>query len=266
MRRAVSNNLDIFDVTETKETILRPLYAAMDLKSSTPINKQPVCSPKIHCTSDPENKADVPVSLWDRASKQSSPTEGTMKQNHFQSGFSLITNYNGDSESSSNTTYNSDLGSLGSPQVPSDVFSFSSTNDNSEHPTFLDCTEEGPSSCLPEGDPNSHISLPHQNLTITPNPITPNPITCYSPVNIPISPAEADQPLLGTNILTSSTASQAIQDPAEQIDLTVWVKTLQYFQRVPIHHPFLQNVVQEKGARQVKTGRISRCHKQDLGI
>lgn len=243
VRTVVSNNLDIIDMSETKETKFSPFHAALSLKHSTPVGMQTVCSPKILCTTDPENKVDVPISLWNRDYEQPSPTEGAMKETYFQSGFSLISSYSGDSECSSHTTYNSDLGSLGSPQLPSDVFSFSSNNDNSEHQAFLDCIEEGPSSCPPVADPNPHLSPPHQRC--------PSPITCCSPVSVPTSLAEVVQPLLETNCSTSNAVNPGVQEPTEQIDIKVWVKTLQYFQRVPVHHPFLQNVVQEKEARKV---------------
>ncbi|XP_066474133.1 SUMO-interacting motif-containing protein 1 isoform X2 [Tiliqua scincoides] len=257
---AVSNNLDIFDLTETKETIVSPFHTAVNQKCSTPISMQPVCSPKILCTTDFENKVDIPLGLWDRDCEQPSPTEGAMKQTYFQSGFSLISNYSVDSESSSYTTYNSDLGSLGSPQVPSDVFSFSSTNDNSEHPMFLDHIEEGPSSCPPEEDPNPHLSPHHQRQF-------PSPISRCSPdVSVPTSPTEAYQPLLVANNSTSGAVSPGIQEPSEQIDLKIWVKTLQYFPRVPVHHPFLQNVVQEKGARQNKPWKPQPIPSQRLSM
>ncbi|XP_062977010.1 SUMO-interacting motif-containing protein 1 isoform X2 [Elgaria multicarinata webbii] len=217
-------------------------YVAQGLTCSTPVGTQPAHSPKILTTAGAENKFGVPVGAWDRGCERLSPEEEG-KQPYFQSSsFSLIASYDADSDCNSHTTYNSDLGSLGSPQLESDVFSLSS-NDSTECQAFLDCVEEPPSTCLPEGDPKPQPSPTTQRHS-------PSPVPSCPPRSLSTSPAEANLPLLEANNPALSAVKLEVQEPAKRINLKVWLKTLQYFQGVPVHHPFLQNVVQEKDARQ----------------
>ncbi|XP_053143778.1 SUMO-interacting motif-containing protein 1 isoform X2 [Hemicordylus capensis] len=238
---AAGNDFDIIDLTEVEETMVSPVhgngYIALDLKHSTPVSMQPACSPKMFSTVDSGNKFDVPISLWNTECEQAFPKEDAVKQTCFQNGFSLVPNYGGDSESNSLTSYNSDMSSFGSPLLGSDIFSLSSPS-SSEHQT--DCVEEAPSCCPPERGPNPQLSPSHQRCS-------PSPISCYSPLNIAPSLAEAEQPLLEAHNPTPG-----VQEQTEWGDIKAWVKTLQYFQGVPVHHPFLQNAVQERDAKQNK--------------
>ncbi|XP_061473505.1 SUMO-interacting motif-containing protein 1 isoform X2 [Rhineura floridana] len=251
VRTTACNDFGVIDLTEAEENIAGPLHAScytdQGLKHSSPVSKHPVYSPKILTPIKTENKLDMPLGLWDRDCEQPSPQGDTgKKQPFFQcSSFSLISSYGGDSDSSSHTTYNSDLGSLGSPQLGSDVFSFSPSTDSSECQAFLDSVEEAPGTCLSKEEPKPQSSPLHQRCS-------PSPIPYCSPMSISPFLAEADQPLQEANNAAPSAVKLDIQETAKQIDLKIWLKTLQYFQGVPVHHPFLQNVVQEKDASQKK--------------
>ncbi|XP_054832101.1 SUMO-interacting motif-containing protein 1 isoform X2 [Eublepharis macularius] len=237
-------DFDIIDLTQPEETMISPLhsggYVSLGLMHSTPAGIQPTYSPKILTTLDPEGTLDMSLGLWDK--KQPSPKEDAMKQTCFQGSFALLSDYGEDSESS-HTTYNSDLGSLGSPLLGSDAFSLSSANDSCEHEAFWDPVEDDPNSCPPEGDLNPQLSLHHQKCSSS-SPSS----SC--PENVTTSLTEADQVLIETENSTPAAIKPDLQESTQQFDIKVWMKTLQYFPGVPVHHPFLQNVVPEKDARQ----------------
>ncbi|XP_015265616.1 PREDICTED: SUMO-interacting motif-containing protein 1 isoform X2 [Gekko japonicus] len=245
-KTAMYHDVEVIDLTQIEDTMVSPLhnggYVSLDLIHSTPASVQPVYSPKILTTLDPERTLDMSHVLWDR--KQPSPKEGAIQPACFQGSFALVPNYSGDSESSSHTTFNSDLGSLGSPQLDSDVFSLSPANDSSEHETFQDPVEDDPSSCPPEGDLNPQLSLPDQRHS-------PSSRFSQCPRNATTLPT-GDQSVVERNNSTSGGVKLDAQEPVQQIDIKVWMKTLQYFPGVPVHHPFLHNVVCEKDARQNK--------------
>ncbi|XP_060096198.1 SUMO-interacting motif-containing protein 1 isoform X2 [Heteronotia binoei] len=247
-KTAVYHDFGVIDLTQTEDTMVSPLrnggYVSLDLIHSTPASIQPVYSPKILTTlKDTERTLEMSLDLWER--KQPSPKEDAIQPACFQGSFALVPSYSGDSESSSHTTYNSDLGSLGSPQLGSDVFSISSANGSSEHETFQDSVEDDPSSCPPAGDLNPQLSLPDQRHS-------PNSLFSQCPLNATTTPTEDDQFMVETNSSTSGAVKPDAQEPTQQIDIKIWMKTLLYFPGVPVHHPFLHNVVCEKDAIQNK--------------
>nr|XP_028574233.1 SUMO-interacting motif-containing protein 1 isoform X1 [Podarcis muralis] len=245
------DDITVIDLTGTEDDMISPLHdsysAIQDLKHSTPVSMHSVCCPKILTTKSAENKVDVPISMWDRDCELPSPQEDAIKkQPLFQcSSCPIIPSYGGDSENSSHTTYNSDLGSLGSPQVGSDVFSFSSTPSSSECQAPLDCVDEVPGAGLSVEEPSPQHSPLHQRHS-------PSPIPSCSPMSTSPPLAEANQHFLEANNPAPNAVKSDVWAPAKQIDIKVWLKTLQYFQGVPVHHPFFQNVVQEKDAEQKK--------------
>ncbi|XP_042303292.1 SUMO-interacting motif-containing protein 1 isoform X2 [Sceloporus undulatus] len=242
VRTAAYSDFDVVDLTEAEETIVSPLhdigYATRDLKHSTPISLRSAGSPKIPTTTDPEIQLEEPIGTWNGDSVLISTKKETVEKPCFQSSsFSITTTCGTDLESISHTTYNSDLGSLGSPQLDSDAFSFSSANEDSECQASWECVEDPPNPC-PLGRASTH----------QPSPLfqrhCPSPPSCCSPMDVSPSQAETDQPLLEAKNPAPSAVTLNVQQPAEKIDIKVWLKTLQYFKGVPIHHPFLQNVVQ----------------------
>ncbi|XP_070595079.1 SUMO-interacting motif-containing protein 1 isoform X2 [Erythrolamprus reginae] len=215
---------------------------AWDLKPSTSVCPEPICSSNVLTVVDAENKCTMPVTMWVQDHEQSSPKVDVGKlENLPSSSFFYHSNHSEESEGSSHTTYNSDLGSLGSPQLESDVFSFSSGNDGTERPMPLDIVEP-PQACSSEKNPNY------------PQPQRPSPSLCYSSLNTAKSVAEADQPLHQANKPQHAIESN-VQDQSKRTDIKVWLKTLQYCHGIPVHHPLLQNVV-EKDSRKDKTQPI----------
>ncbi|KAM6471448.1 SUMO-interacting motif-containing protein 1 isoform 2-T3 [Liasis olivaceus] len=241
VRTTACSDLEIIDLTEPEEDMVSSLqncsYFAWGLKPSTPVSP-----PNFLTAVDAESKRTVPVGMWVQDCKQSSPKVDVVKSDYLPSNsFSCHSNYSEESEGSSHTTYNSDLGSLGSPQLESDVFSFSSGSDSTEHPTFLDCVE-APQVCPSEENPSLQVYPLHQRLS---------PGLCCSSLNTSKSVAEADQPLLQAK-RPWSTMESNVQEQSKQTDIKVWLKTLPYCHRMPVHHPFLQNVVLEKESRKDK--------------
>ncbi|KAL8212158.1 UNVERIFIED_CONTAM: hypothetical protein K2H54_039987 [Gekko kuhli] len=256
-KTAVYHDVEVIDLTQIEDTMVSPLhdggYVSLDLIHSTPASVQAVYSPKILTTLDPERTLDMSHGPWDR--KQPSPKEGAIQTACFQGSFALVPSYSGDSESSSHTTFNSDLGSLGSPQLDSDVFSLSPANDSSELETFQDPVEDDPSSCPPKGDLNPQLSLPDQRHS-------PSSLFSQCPPNATTLPI-GDQSMAERNNSASGTVKLDVQEPVQQIDIKVWMKTLQYFPGVPVHHPFLHSVVHDAGqnkqqkARPIPSRRLS---------
>ncbi|XP_077182463.1 SUMO-interacting motif-containing protein 1 isoform X2 [Paroedura picta] len=301
-KTAVYPDFGVIDLTQTEDTMVSPLhnggYVSLNLMHSTPASVQSVYSPKIFTTLDTERTLDMSLGQWDK--KQPSPKEDAIQPACFQGSFALVPNYSGDSESSSHTTYNSDLGSLGSPQLGSDVLSISSANYSSEHETFQDPVDDDPSRSVPEGDPNSQLSLPDQrhfpsslspqsplsanpfltegdhfmaeisnstsdavkldaqeptqkidiNLSLPDQRHSPGSLFPQSPLNATTFPTEGDQFMAEISNSTSDTVKLDAQEPTQKIDIKIWMKTLQYFPGVPVHHAFLHNIVHKKDARQ----------------
>ncbi|XP_013920914.1 PREDICTED: SUMO-interacting motif-containing protein 1 isoform X1 [Thamnophis sirtalis] len=177
--------------------------------------------------------------MWVQDRERSSPKVGVGKLDYLPSNrFFCHSNYSEESEGSSHTTYNSDLGSLGSPQLESDVFSFSSGNDGSERPMPLDSVEP-PQACSSEKKPNLQFYPQHQR---------PSPSLCYSSLNTAKSVAEAAQPLHQANKPRRAMESN-VQEQSKRTDIKVWLKTLQYCHGIPVHHPLLQNVVEKESRK-----------------
>ncbi|KAJ7316561.1 hypothetical protein JRQ81_002723 [Phrynocephalus forsythii] len=223
----------VIDLTEAEESLGSPLpnggYSTEDMRHSTPGCAGLLHAPKAFSPAEAELKMDVTIGMWDESP---CPEKQAIKELYIQShGFSLAKSCRADSESSSHTTYNSDLGSLGSPQLDSDIFSFSSANEGSEYQVILDCVDEADPS---EGDPDFQLSPPLERPASAPLPVSSSG-SLFTPL------AEA----VGGPCLAPRAAKPDLLEPPKQIDIKVWLKTLQYFQGVPVHHPFLQNVVQE---------------------
>ncbi|XP_075756794.1 SUMO-interacting motif-containing protein 1 [Pelodiscus sinensis] len=161
---------------------------------------------------------------WDRAHAE---TKGTHGGGCFSSD-----------SSSSSTTINSDLGSLASLQLDSDVFSFSSA---SSWRAGSDCSvPEPPSSCQPRDDPDCGPLPPAQRLS-------PDRSSC-PPASGRGSP---EWPLLETSRWVLGAAKQEPPEPGRRrLVHKAWLHKLRYFRRMPVHHLFLQGVVQDEETRQ----------------
>ncbi|XP_043376504.1 SUMO-interacting motif-containing protein 1 isoform X2 [Dermochelys coriacea] len=139
--------------------------------------------------------------------------------------------------SSSSTTINSDLGSLASLPLDSDVFSSSPASSS----TSLDCSAaESHSSCQQQEGPEHLPTAPAQRQS-------PGLSSC-PPTSTPRSP---EQPLLETSNPMLTAAKQEPPEPAKLRPVNkAWLHKLQYFRRTPVHHLFFQGVVQDEESRQ----------------
>ncbi|KAM3844625.1 SUMO-interacting motif-containing protein 1 isoform 1-T1 [Vipera latastei] len=243
VRTTAHNDLEIIDLTKPEEVMINSLQNhscfAWDLKPSTSVCPEPICSPNVLTVVDAESKCTVPVAMWVEDHERSSPKVGVGKPDYLPSNsFFCHSNYSEESEGSSHTTCNSDLGSLGSPQLESDVLSFSSGNDGTERPVLLDCVEP-PQACSSEKKPD---------LQFYPLPQRLSPNLCYSSLNTTRSVAEADQ-LLHQAKKPRHAMESNVQEQSKQTDIKVWLKTLQYCHGIPVHHPLLQNVVEKESRK-----------------
>nr|XP_008119544.1 PREDICTED: SUMO-interacting motif-containing protein 1 isoform X1 [Anolis carolinensis] len=256
------SDLDVIDLIETENMIVSPLhdsgYIPQDVKHSPPVSNQPKGFPKILTTADPEIRLGAPTGTWNGDSGsvyfKKEPVETPCFQN---SSFSPTTNCGQDLENSSRTTYNSDLGSLGSPQLESDIFSFSSTNESNECQMFQDYIEEPPKPCTPDRAPSPQPSPLHQKHSPSPSP-------SYSPVDTSPFQTEIVQSLLEAKNLAPNAVTLNVQQPAKRIDIRVWLKTLQYFQGLPVHHPFLQSVMREAAQNKQLKAKPIPCRKLSM--
>ncbi|XP_058022715.1 SUMO-interacting motif-containing protein 1 isoform X2 [Ahaetulla prasina] len=241
VRTTACNDLEIIDLTEPEEDMINSLQNhscfAWDLKPSTSGCPEPICSSNVLTVVDAESKCTVPVAMWVQDRERSSPKVGVGKLDYLPSKrFFCHPSYSEESEGSSHTTYNSDLGSLGSPQLESDVFSFSSGNDGTERPTPLDSVKP-PQACSSEKKPNLQFYPRHQR-----------PPPSLSSLNTAKSVAEADRPLHQANKPRHAMESN-VQEQSKRIDIKIWLKTLQYCHGIPVHHPLLQKVVEKESRK-----------------
>ncbi|XP_044306862.1 SUMO-interacting motif-containing protein 1 isoform X2 [Varanus komodoensis] len=238
------NDFGIIDLTEDEETMASPLhsssYFAQDLPHSATVSTQPTCSPQL-TVAGMASKSDRPVDMRNKDCERLSPRED--EANHLCCGE--------DSESSSHTTYNSDLGSLISAHLESAISSSSAAHDSPESQPFLDCVEEPPSTC-----PAGRVLSPQPSPTDQRQ--SPSPILSSPPKGIFTSLTEVNLPLLEANNPGPNAVKSNVQGPLKRIDIEGSLKTWQYFHGVPVHHPFLQNVVQEKNTRQKKPLKAQR--------
>ncbi|XP_026552483.1 SUMO-interacting motif-containing protein 1 [Pseudonaja textilis] len=243
VRTTACNDLEIIDLTEPEEVMINSLQNhscfAWDLKPSTSVCPEPISSSNVLTVVDAESKCTVPVAMWVQDRERSSPKVGVGKLGYLPSNsFSCHSNYSEESEGSSHTTYNSDLGSLGSPQLESDVFSFSSGNDGTERPTLLNRVAS-PQACSSEKKPNLQFYPRHQR---------PPPSLCSSSLNTARSVPGTDRPLHQANKPRHAMESN-VQEQSKRTDIKIWLKTLQYCHGIPVHHPLLQNVVEKESRK-----------------
>ncbi|ETE70530.1 putative protein C5orf25, partial [Ophiophagus hannah] len=243
VRTTACNDLEIIDLTEPEEVMINSLQNhscfAWDLKPSTSVCPEPISSSNVLTVVDAESKCTVPVAMWVQDRERSSPKVGVGKLDYLPSNsFFCHSNYSEESEGSSHTTYNSDLGSLGSPQLESDVFSFSSGNDGTERPMLLNRVTP-PRACSSEKKPNLQFYPQHQR---------PPPSLCSSSLNTAKSVTGADRPLHQANKPRHAMESN-VQEQSKRTDIKVWLKTLQYCHGIPVHHPLLQNVVEKESRK-----------------
>ncbi|XP_074866064.1 SUMO-interacting motif-containing protein 1 isoform X1 [Carettochelys insculpta] len=224
---------DVIDLTEGEEDW--PADFPASLACASPPRDPILLAIKSEGKEEPAQGCRAP---WDGA-------QGTCAEGSFSLGSSCAHSVGSPklSSSSSSTTFNSDLGSLASPQLDSDMFSLSpsSCSSNSSWQVAWDsCTGESHSSCQRRED------LEH-------GPIRPTP--SHSPALSGCSPSGAcrspEQPGLQPSSLGLTAANRDPPEPAGLRPVSkAWLHKLRYFRRMPVHHLFLQGVVQDEESRQ----------------
>uniref|UniRef100_A0A8C0IZX5 SUMO interacting motifs containing 1 n=1 Tax=Chelonoidis abingdonii TaxID=106734 RepID=A0A8C0IZX5_CHEAB len=174
---------------------------------------------------------------WDRAHEE---TKGTHLEGCF-SPVSCCTYSVCDPElSSSTTSINSDLGSLASLLLDSDVFSCSpaSSNSSSSRRASLDYSAtESRSTCQQR-----------EHLPTSPAQRQSSALSSCPPASTPRSP---EQPLLETSNSVLTAVKQKPPEPAKLQPVNkAWLHKLQYCRKTPVHHLFLQGVVQDEESHQ----------------
>ncbi|XP_009585007.1 PREDICTED: SUMO-interacting motif-containing protein 1, partial [Fulmarus glacialis] len=147
----------------------------------------------------------------------------------------------------STTTFNSDLGSLASMQLDSDLLSLS--------PSSLDS-----SSSWRAGGPEEETPHLCQKRELPPR-LSPVPA-------IPTTPGKAQGPLLKASDLPPHKAIQQVTSARTKADSKAWLNKLHYFRRSGVQHLFLQGVAPNRETQQVNgrkpelipSGKLSMVH------
>uniref|UniRef100_A0A8C3TN35 SUMO interacting motifs containing 1 n=1 Tax=Chelydra serpentina TaxID=8475 RepID=A0A8C3TN35_CHESE len=171
---------------------------------------------------------------WDGAHEE---TKGTPLEGCF-SPVSSCTHSVCDPELSSSTTINSDLGSLASFLLDSDVFSSPASSSSSSRRASLDCSTAEPCSAGQQREAPEHLPTPPAQRQ------SPGLSSC-PPASTPRSPEQE------TSNPVQTAAKQEPPEPAKLRPVNkAWLHKLRYFRRTPVHHLFLQGVVQDEETRQ----------------
>ncbi|XP_035755219.1 SUMO-interacting motif-containing protein 1 isoform X2 [Egretta garzetta] len=194
-----------------------------------------------------------PAVPWHGAPVDPSATTDTTESAENWNCFSPASSHHGSScspeQNCSTTTFNSDLGSLASMQLDSDLLSLS--------PSSLDSS----SSCR-AGGPEEETPHLCQQRELPPR-LSPAPA-------IPTTPGNARGPLLKAGDLLPHEAIQQVtpaRTKAEQTAQTAskaWLNKLHYFRRSGVQHLFLQGVTPNRETQQkpelIPSGKLSMVH------
>ncbi|KAM6056379.1 SUMO-interacting motif-containing protein 1 isoform 2-T2 [Chlamydotis macqueenii] len=177
-----------------------------------------------------------------------SATTDTAERAENCSSFSPASSRHGSScspeQNCSTTTFNSDLGSLASMQLDSDLLSLS--------PSSLDSSSSWRAGGLEEETP--HLC---QERELPPR-LSPAPVVLTTP-------GKAQGPLLEAGDLAPHEAIQQVTPARTKADSKVWLNKLHYFRRSGVQHLFLQGVAPNRETQQRKpelipSGKLSMVH------
>ncbi|XP_009478066.2 SUMO-interacting motif-containing protein 1 [Pelecanus crispus] len=183
------------------------------------------------------------------APTEPSATTDTAQSAENWSCFSPASSHHGSScspeQNCSTTTFNSDLGSLASMQLNSDLLSLS--------PSSLDSSSSRWRASGPEEE------TPHacQQRELPPR-LSPAPA-------IPTTPGKAQGPLLEAGHLPLHKGIQQMTPARTKADSKAWLNKLHYFRRSGVQHLFLQGVAPNRETQQRKpevipSGKLSMVH------
>ncbi|XP_049685535.1 SUMO-interacting motif-containing protein 1 isoform X3 [Accipiter gentilis] len=176
-----------------------------------------------------------PAAPWHGAPTEPSATTDTAENAENCSCFSPASSCHSSScspeQNCSTTTFNSDLGSLASMQLDSDLLSLSpSSLDSSSSWRASGPEEETPHLCQQRELPPRQSSAPA----------------------IPTTPGKAQGPLLEAGIVPPHKAVQQVNPTRTKADNKAWLNKLHYFRRSGVQHLFLQGVAPNRETQQQK--------------
>ncbi|KAM6122690.1 SUMO-interacting motif-containing protein 1 isoform 1-T1 [Phoenicopterus ruber ruber] len=246
------SSLTIIDLTE--DTCSPPHAASLadqDPGQAPAAPAKHTSHPQLRSTTKQETEATAgpsPAAPGHSTPAEPSATTDTAESTENWSGFSPASSRHGSSCSSeqncSTTTFNSDLGSLASMQLDSDLLSLS--------PSSLDS-----SSSWRAGGPEEETPHLCQQRELAPR-LSPAPAT-------PTTPGKARGPLLEASDLSRHKAIQQVTPARTKADSKAWLNKLHYFRRSGVQHLFLQGVAPNRETQQRKpelipSGKLSMVH------
>lgn len=203
--------------------------------------------PQLRSPTTQETRATAGLSFaasWHSAPTEPSATMDTAETTENWSCFSPASSHRSFSSSPeqncSTTTFNSDLGSLASMQLDSDLLSPSPSSPDS-------------SSSWRSGGPQEETPHLCQQWELPPR-LSPVPA-------IPTSPGEVQGPLLAASDLSPHGTIQQVTTASPKADSKAWLNKLHYFRRSGVQHLFLQGVAPNWETQQVNKVLSSCCGK-----
>ncbi|XP_076206047.1 SUMO-interacting motif-containing protein 1 isoform X5 [Aptenodytes patagonicus] len=242
------SSLTIIDLTEdTCSPLCSPPHATgwadQDPRQASAAPAAHTSHPQLCSTTTQETEATAgpsPAVPWHGTPAEPSATTDTAESAENWSCFSPTSSRHGSScspeQNCSTTTVNSDLGSLASMQLDSDLLSLSpSSLDSSSSWRAGGPEEETPHLC-------QQRELP---LRLSPAPA------------IPTTPGKAQGPLLEAGDLPPHEAIQQVAPARTKADSKAWLNKLHYFRRSGVQHLFLQGIAPNRETQQEKPpGRL----------
>ncbi|XP_040459286.1 SUMO-interacting motif-containing protein 1 isoform X6 [Falco naumanni] len=189
-----------------------------------------------------------PAAPWHSSPAEPSAITDTAESTERWSCLSITSSHHGSScsleKDCSTTSFNSDLGSLASMQLDSDLLSLS--------PSSLDS-----SSSWKAGGPEEETPHLCQQREL-PSRLSPAPA-------IPITPGKAQGPFLGAGDLSPHKAIEQVMPDRTKADSKAWLNKLQCFRRSGVQHLFLQGIASDRETQQWKpelipSGKLSMVH------
>ncbi|XP_068265004.1 SUMO-interacting motif-containing protein 1 isoform X2 [Nyctibius grandis] len=250
------SSLTIIDLTE--DTCSPPcspphttgLVADQDSGQASAAPAAHTSHPRLCCTTTQETEAMAgpsPAAPCPSTPVEPSATTDTAESAENWSCASPTSSHHGSAgspeQNCSTTTFNSDLGSLASMQLDSDLLSLS--------PSSLDS-----SSSWRAGGPEEETPHLCQQGELPPR-LSPAPA-------IPTSPGKARGPLLEACDLPPHRATQQVTPARTKADSKAWLNKLHYFRRSGVQHLFLQGVAPNMETQQkpelIPSGKLSMVH------
>ncbi|XP_072487176.1 SUMO-interacting motif-containing protein 1 [Notamacropus eugenii] len=249
------SGFSIIDLTEVEkeESLFNSAYAC---ENSMNLDLDPIfCSPKKHSHSVAGDNCPIKCKAAQQTDKGSqflkkevcdSPTsaQDLIQDTELEDCLSPVSSGEdsvcSSEQNCSTTTFNSDLGSLASLQISSDVFSLSpnSSSDSSTQDTSVPCLPEGSSDSCPNDWQNKSNSVDSTSLIQKDSSPLPQ---CSSTEWVPWVSALDIQAKAEKPVPVATTSEPVVDLPRKPC-----LHRLRYFLRPPVHHLFFQALIQDK--------------------